>query len=247
MGVINQNSGTFNWFEQAPSAKLRKKIGAILETPNFYLYLSAYKNLEVVADIKNIPNVNIDSVLKTVNLFERKNDPVSTYSLGMKQRLALASALLGDPEVLVLDEPTNGLDPQGIADIREIIKKIANEGKTIIIASHILDEIEKICNHVAVIKNGVLITAGHIKEVLSKNDIMELSSNDLDKLESAIRDFPGIKDIIKEKDKIKLSVDENVKPENINKFLYEKGIILSHLYVSKKSLESIFLELVAEK
>ncbi|MBC7474435.1 MAG: ATP-binding cassette domain-containing protein, partial [Candidatus Sericytochromatia bacterium] len=150
LGVINSSSGDFRWFNSDEKTKSRKKIGAILETPNFYTYLSAYKNLQIVADIKGVDYQRIDTVLKTVNLFERKKDNFAGYSLGMKQRLALASALLSDPDVLVLDEPTNGLDPQGIADIREIIQKTAREGKTIIIASHILDEIEKVCTHVAV-------------------------------------------------------------------------------------------------
>lgn len=246
LGVTKSNSGTYKWFGTDAHTKNRKHIGAILETPNFYPYLSAYNNLKIVADIKNVSYERIDLVLKTVNLFERKNDPIVGYSLGMKQRLALSSSLLSDPDVLVLDEPTNGLDPQGIADIREVIQKIAKEGKTIIIASHILDEIEKICTHVAVIKKGNLITSGPIQSVLSKDDIIELSSSDLSQLESALENYPGINKITRAGSKTLLSISRNVSTEEINKFLFEKNITLSHLVLASKSLEETFLELTAE-
>ncbi len=247
LGIINANSGSYKWFEKEPTNEARKKIGAILETPNFYPYLSAVKNLEIVADIKNVSYKNIEDVLSTVNLSERKNYPVSTYSLGMKQRVALASALLSDPEVLVLDEPTNGLDPQGIAEIREIVQKIVKKGKTIIIASHILDEIEKICTHVAIIKKGNLIISGSINEVLSKDNRIEIISDNLDKLEHILKEYNGIKRIVKAGLKLELYVDDNVKSEEINKYLVENNIYLSHLVLSRQSLEETFLELTSEQ
>ncbi len=246
LGVIRANSGNFKWFGENPRPQSRKRIGAILETPNFYTYLSAYKNLKIVADIKEIGYDRIEPVLKLVNLYERRNDPMSNYSLGMKQRLALASSLVADPEVLVLDEPTNGLDPQGIADVREVIQKTAKEGKTIIIASHILDEIEKICTHVAVIKKGNLLASGNIHDVLSKDDKIEVAADDLNMLENILKDFKGVKNIVRAGKKVVLSVDSSVEPTELNQFLFENKIILSHLSVSRKSLESTFLELTAE-
>jgi ABC-type multidrug transport system ATPase subunit len=246
LGVINANQGDFSWFGERKSSGNRKRIGAILETPNFYTYLSAVNNLKIVADIKEVSYDRIDPVLKLVNLYDRRNDPMSNYSLGMKQRLALASSLLADPEVLVLDEPTNGLDPQGIADVREVIQKTAREGKTIIIASHILDEIEKICTHVAVIKKGNLLASGSIQNVLSKEDKIELMAADLNKLESVLSGYNGIKGISREGSKVIISITDTVEPDALNKYLFESGVILSHLSVSRKSLESAFLELTAE-
>lgn len=246
LGVINANKGNFSWFGEKPNAKSRKRIGAILEAPNFYTYLSAIKNLQIVADIKEVSYDSIEPVLKMVNLFERRNDPMSNYSLGMKQRLALASSLLADPEVLVLDEPTNGLDPQGIADVREVIQKTAKQGKTIILASHILDEVEKICTHVAVIKKGNLLASGIIQNVLSKEDKIELAADDLNKLENVLEGYSGIKNISREGNKVIISITDSVSAAGLNKYLFEKGIILSHLSVSRKSLESTFLELTAE-
>ncbi|MFN8670503.1 MAG: ATP-binding cassette domain-containing protein [Candidatus Sericytochromatia bacterium] len=246
LGIINQDSGSYKWFEKEPSKESRKKIGAILETPNFYPYLSAVKNLQIVADIKNVPYKNIDEVLKTVNLLERKNYASSTYSLGMRQRLALASSLLADPDVLVLDEPTNGLDPQGIAEVREIVQEIVKKGKTIIIASHILDEIEKICTHVAVIKKGNLLVSGSIQDVLSKDNKIEVASDNLNLIEENLKAYKGIKRIVRAGIKLELYVENDVKSEDINKYLVEKNIYLSHLVLSRQSLEKTFLELTAE-
>jgi ABC-2 type transport system ATP-binding protein len=165
MGVVNPTAGEFRWFNEAPTPGIRRKIGAVLEHPIFYPYLSGLKNLELNAMIKKCPAENIPRVLEIVELTERQNDKYKTYSLGMKQRLAIASALLNDPTVLILDEPTNGLDPMGIAEIRNLIRKIAANGKTIILASHLLDEVQKVCTHFCVLKRGVLVHAGPVDDV----------------------------------------------------------------------------------
>ena len=158
LNVVNKTSGNFSWFNGKLSThQALKKVGAIIERPNFYPYMTAVQNLELVCKIKEIPTTKIEEKLKTVNLFHRKDSKFSTYSLGMKQRLAIASALLNDPEILILDEPTNGLDPQGIHEIREIIKNIASQGTTILLASHLLDEVEKVCSHVVVIREGITL------------------------------------------------------------------------------------------
>src|SRR5687768_1881231 len=164
MGVVNPTAGSFKWFNEEPTHHVRKKIGAVLEHPIFYPYLSGQKNLELNAMIKQCPPQNIANVLETVEMTERRNDKYKTYSLGMKQRLAIASALLNNPTILILDEPTNGLDPMGIAEIRELIKKIAQNGKTIILASHLLDEVQKVCTHFCVLKKGNLVHTGPVND-----------------------------------------------------------------------------------
>src|SRR6188508_365069 len=151
MDILKPTSGSYRLLDETPTEVQRRQIGTLLETPNFYHYLSAVRNLKIAAAIKGRGHDDIDHVLEVVNLTHRKNSAFSTYSLGMKQRLAIGSALLGNPDVLVFDEPTNGLDPVGIAEIRSLIKQLAQDGKSIIMASHLLDEVEKVCTHVAIL------------------------------------------------------------------------------------------------
>src|SRR6195952_684835 len=171
MDILRPTSGGILLFGETPTNLHRKRIGTLLETPNFYHYMSAVDNLKIAAAIKGIENPDIDGVLKQVNLYERRASKFQTFSLGMKQRLAIASCLLGDPEVMVFDEPTNGLDPVGIAEIRDLIRKIASEGHTIIMASHLLDEVEKVCTHVAIMKKGELLVTGSVQEIMSNDDM----------------------------------------------------------------------------
>ncbi len=243
LDIIPQNSGTYKWFEQEPSHKLRKKIGAILETPNFFGYLSAERNLRISADIKEVPYSDIDRVLKIVDLFERRKDKFKTFSLGMKQRLAIGAALLGNPEILLLDEPTNGLDPQGIAEIRELILMVAKQGVTIILASHMLDEVEKVCSHVAIIKKGTLLVQGKVDEILCNEDMLELKADDMDELHRVMKEYPVIADIKKELDKYVVKLSRKLSNGEINSYFFSKGIALTHLASKKKNLEMQFLEM----
>lgn len=243
LDVIPQEAGTFQWFEKDSNYLNRKKIGSLLETPNFYPYLSAKKNLQIVAQIKGVPYAEIDGVLKTVGLLDRKNDNFNTYSLGMKQRLAIASALLGNPEVLLLDEPTNGLDPQGIAEIRNLIQAVAEKGLTIILASHMLDEVEKVCTHVAILKKGVLLVQGKVDEILSEDSMIELMAENTDALLQALRENPLIIEIKKELDKIVIKLSKPVSNAEINQYLFQNGVTLTHLVAKKKNLEKQFLEI----
>ncbi|MBK6266014.1 ATP-binding cassette domain-containing protein [Marivirga sp. S37H4] len=246
LGVTQKDSGEYEWFSQKPEASQRKKIGAILESPTFYPYLSGIQNLRVVCKIKDVHDSRIEEVLKQVGLFERGNSPFKTYSLGMKQRLAIASALLSDPEVLILDEPTNGLDPQGIAEIRELILTIADSGKTIILASHLLDEVQKVCSHFAVLKNGKKIFSGSVAESLSGNDGVEISSGDLARLEQLAQDFSGVKQIRKNNlSRLEVQFENHVDIINFHEYLIENGIVLNHLAYINKSLEKQFLELLS--
>ncbi|PKL75827.1 MAG: ABC transporter ATP-binding protein [Candidatus Melainabacteria bacterium HGW-Melainabacteria-1] len=247
LGVIHPDQGSYSWFGAPPPHHLaRRRIGVLLETPNFYPYLSAEKNLAVVAAIKGCGTTRIEPVLKQVGLWERRKSAVSTYSLGMRQRMALAAALLPDPDVLVLDEPTNGLDPQGIADVRRIIQDIGLEGKTIILASHILDEVEKICTQVAVMKQGQLLAAGDIGEVLRPEKRIMVGSEDLNALREALAAYPGINAIRPQGPLLELSVTDTVDPGALNHWLFGKNIHLSHLQIQRKGLEETFLELVAD-
>jgi len=246
LGVINSDEGHYQWFNGPNSKKDRKKIGAILEQPIFYPYLTAKKNLQIFADIKNIPHSDIDRVLKIVDLFDRKGDKFRTFSYGMKQRLAIASALLGQPEVLIFDEPTNGLDPKGIAEIRELIIQIANQGITILLASHLLDEVQKTCSHVAVLQKGQKLFAGKVNDVLNLSDSLELDSNNRDLLELVLKEHKKVIEVKKENDKVIIKLEEEFSPAALNEYLFGKGIILSHIAMRKKSLEQQFLELLED-
>ncbi|MDF9796156.1 ABC-type multidrug transport system ATPase subunit [Catalinimonas alkaloidigena] len=245
LDVVTKDSGTFQWFGQPPSTEVRKQIGAILETPTFYPYLSAVQNLKVVATIKSVDHKRIEQVLKTVGLLERKDDAFRHYSLGMKQRLAIASALLADPQVMILDEPTNGLDPQGIAEIRQLIIEIAGRGKTIILASHLLDEVQKVCSHFAILKRGKKIYSGSVAEVLHGSDTVEVAATDMEQLQKIAAEFPHTKAIVRENGHLKLQLDQGQNSGDLNRYLVEKGMIISHLRQQTKSLEKQFLELLA--
>jgi ABC-2 type transport system ATP-binding protein len=247
LSTINPTSGEWYWFgKKGTDSDTLKKIGAIIEQPNFYPYLSAEKNLKIVAEIKGTPYTRIDEVLKTVGLFERRKDTFKTFSLGMKQRLAIASALLNNPEVLILDEPTNGLDPEGIIQIREIINNIAKLGITIIIASHLLDEIEKICSHVIVLKEGNSIYCGRVDEMTNNKGYFELKADNNAQLLKILEELQWFSSLKQDGDIIKAQIqtDVSVSASALNQKLAEKGIYLSHLTKKKVSLETQFLELV---
>jgi ABC-type multidrug transport system ATPase subunit len=244
MGVVNPTGGDFTWFGEQPSNRVRKKIGAVLEHPIFYPYLSGQKNLELNAMVKECPPDNIPHVLELVELTARKDDKYKTYSLGMKQRLAIASALLNDPTVLILDEPTNGLDPMGIAEIRELIKKIAANGKTIILASHLLDEVQKVCTHFSVLKRGNLVHTGPVGMVGAGEETVEVFADTAD-LYDILMNFSGANTIHRDNGSFQVSLREGFHSKDLNQFLFEKGVIASHLVTKKKSLEKQFLEILA--
>ncbi len=244
LDVLNADSGSFEWFGKSPEKSSRKKIGSLLETPNFYPYLSARQNLSIVCKIKEVNESEVDRVLSIVDLISRADSKFKTFSLGMKQRLAIASALLGDPEVLVLDEPTNGLDPQGIAEIRTMILDLAAAGKTLIMASHILKEVKKICSHVAVLKLGNLLTFGPIQTVLNNQEQVFVSSENLDILSLTLSQIDGVSGINQVDGKIYLMLSEGKTSADLNKSLFDKGIVVSEIGIQKSDLESNFLELI---
>jgi ABC-type multidrug transport system ATPase subunit len=246
LDVINATSGTYEWFSNYKKKENRQKIGSTLETPAFYPYMTGVQNLKVVADTKNIGYDNIGYVLGEVGLAERKDYRYRTYSLGMKQRLAVASALLCDPRVMVLDEPTNGLDPQGIAEIRDVIKKASGKGKTVILASHLLDEVQKVCTHFAVLNFGQIIYSGKVNDVSREQQIVEVGSTVAGRLEEIIKKFPGILKYEKEDEKMVVTLKADSSIADLSKFLFSNNIILTHLVVRKKSLEQQFLDILNE-
>lgn len=244
LDVVAQDSGTFSWFGNAPGTNARNRIGSILETPNFYPHLNAVDNLKVTALIKDISFDQIDDVLRKVNLYERRHSRFRTYSLGMKQRLAIANALLSDPEVLVLDEPTNGLDPQGIMEIRQLIHELAHRKKTIIIASHLIDEIEKVCTHVAIMKKGNLLQYGPVSDILSNESRIEIAAEDMEALKQLLEKQLFVKSITRQKDVWLLTLNREVEIAEISKILQEKQMYPTHLNKVKKRLEEQFFEIV---
>ena len=244
--VINQTSGEFEWFGAPSNQNTRKRIGAILEHPIFYPYLTGVQNLKIVCDIKEVPYSRVEECIKQVGLDERKDSKFKTYSLGMKQRLSIASALLCDPEVMILDEPTNGLDPQGIAEIRDLIIDIANSGKTIIIASHLLDEVQKVCTHFCVLQRGKLIHTGLVEDV-GKGDMLVEVKADTEDLQTVLEASGMSSSVKRELDKYTMTMHNGYSAAEINKYLFEKGITAKHLVVKTKSLEKQFLEILAEQ
>jgi ABC-2 type transport system ATP-binding protein len=248
LNIVNKTDGNYHWFDGTGTThQALKKVGAIIERPNFYPYMSAGQNLDLVCKIKNVSNHKINEKLKIVGLLDRKDYKFSTFSLGMKQRLAIASALLNDPEILILDEPTNGLDPQGIHQIREIIKKIAANGTTILLASHLLDEVEKVCTHVVILRKGKSLYSGSVEKMFASHGFFTLQSDDLNLLRTVLEGHTSIGDIRIEGIQLVAYLKEPLNGAELNKILFEKGINLSYLVHRKESLEEQFLELTKSK
>ncbi|MAP53774.1 ABC transporter ATP-binding protein [Altibacter sp.] len=244
LNVVNKTSGTFHWFDgKGTTHEALKKVGAIIERPNFYPYMTAVQNLELVCKIKEVDASKVEEKLEIVGLLERKNSKFSTFSLGMKQRLAIASALLNDPEILILDEPTNGLDPQGIHQIREIIKRIASEGTTILLASHLLDEVEKVCTHVVILRKGKSLYVGSVDSMNASHGFFTLQSADMAALQTTLEGNSNFGTLKREGELLIAYLNVPMDSAELNRFLFDKGIVVSHLVKRKESLEEQFLEL----
>lgn len=247
LGITHPSSGYFQWFEGHREPPPKQRMGALLETPNFYPYLSAQENLRIVATIKGLHNPDYKAVLQKVQLWERSSYAFKTYSLGMKQRLAIASALLCEPEVLILDEPTNGLDPQGIAEVRSIIQSIAQQGITVVLASHILAEVEKICDHVAVLRQGKLLYDGPVEKMVPHGKQLELIHPEGDRLRKALQTYPGITKVESQGKQTLALLEENTSPAQVNKFLAQQDLFVDHLYLRQTNLEEEFLKLIQSR
>jgi ABC-2 type transport system ATP-binding protein len=248
LNVVNKTSGEYSWFDgKVETHEALKKVGAIIERPNFYPYMTAKQNLELVCKIKNIDYSKVQEKLALVGLVEREDSKFSTFSLGMKQRLAIASALLNDPEILILDEPTNGLDPQGIHQIRDIIRLIASQGTTILLASHLLDEVEKVCSHVLVLQKGKILYSGTVDGMTANEGYFELQSDDNETLKTVLSSHPAIEKVVFEEGKVLVYLKNPLEASALNRYLFEKNIFLNHLVKRKTSLEDQFLELTKNK
>lgn len=243
LDILRQDNGSYTWFGGKYGDKNRLKIGSILETPNFYPYMDASQNLDIVRQIKNVDTVDYKGLLELVNLAHRARSPFRAYSLGMKQRLAIAATLIGDPEVLIFDEPTNGLDPQGIAEVRGILKRIADKGHSVIMASHILDEVEKICSHVAILQKGKLLTSGPIGGIINNDMTVEVASPDMLFLKSVLSSKMYVKSVESHKDWIECTVGEDINVEQFSRELFEAGVVPTRLVARKRRLEEEFLEI----
>lgn len=248
LNVVNKTSGAYSWFGgHAETHEALKKVGAIIERPNFYPYMSAYDNLRLVCKIKGVPLAKIEEKLTLVGLWERRDSKFRTFSLGMKQRLAIASALLNDPEILILDEPTNGLDPQGIRQIRDLIRLIASQGTTILLASHLLDEVEKVCSHAVVMRNGKVLYNGTVTGMLSSDGFLELQAPDTASLKEVVAQHPAVIKTEESEGKLFIYLNAPLEPWEINKYLAEKGVYLNHIVKRTHSLEEQFLKLTGNQ
>jgi ABC-2 type transport system ATP-binding protein len=244
LNVVNKTSGEYFWFNGAMETHdALKKVGAIIERPNFYPYMTAQQNLELVCKIKGAPHSKVEEKLTLVGLIDRKDSKFRTFSLGMKQRLAIASALLNDPEILILDEPTNGLDPQGIHQIRELIKTIAARGTTILLASHLLDEVEKVCSHVLVLRKGIILYSGRVDSMIEGRSFYELAAENMQALHEALKRYPETDSTSEVEGRIVLHTTKTIAPSEINRFLVSNDIYLTHLVCRQNTLEEQFLEL----
>ena len=243
LGILKSSGGSFTWFEDQYQGKHNLKIGSILETPNFFPYLDADQNLEIVRQIKMSNEENFDDLLELVKLKGRRKSKFKTYSLGMKQRLAIAATLIGNPEVVIFDEPTNGLDPQGIKEVRSILTKIAQRGKTVIMASHILDEVEKICSHVTIIKRGKLLASGPVGAILSNDITIEIDAANREKLLAFLRSQEVLTNITESDKYIECNAPQDYGIDQLSQSIFSNGIVLTHLVKRKKRLEEEFLEI----
>ncbi len=244
LNVVNKTSGNFSWFGGDVSThNALKKVGAIIERPNFYPYMTAKQNLELVCKIKGVATTQVQKTLDTVGLLDRQDDTFKGFSLGMKQRLAIASALLNSPEILILDEPTNGLDPQGIHQIRGIIQKIASQGTTILLASHLLDEVEKVCTHVVVLSKGKSLYVGRVEQMNASFGFVTLQCSDMPGLKKVLEESTSFENIKQDAAYLVANLTQEMDAAKLNAFLFEKGITLSHLVQRKESLEEKFLAL----
>jgi ABC-2 type transport system ATP-binding protein len=245
LGIITPTRGSVSLFGGSGAAELhaaRQRIGATLETPNFYPYLSGWDNLRIVANVKGKTKKEMEEVLDIVGLAKRKRTKFKAFSLGMKQRLALAATMLGDPELIILDEPANGLDPEGMREVRHVIQELAERGKTIFLSSHLLWEVERTCTHVAIIKEGEIIRQDSVKEITAETILAGLRSDDLPALRRMVESFPGTVSARVAEDTVVAELAEE-DLAGLNHYLADRGVYVSHLALQQLTLEDVFMEL----
>jgi ABC-2 type transport system ATP-binding protein len=246
LGLVAPSAGHIELFGKkldGNSWPLLRRVGAIIEEPAFYPYLSGRDNLEVLSrSIGGVPKNKIDEVLKRVNLFERAKDRYSNYSMGMKQRLGIASTLLRDPELIILDEPTSGLDPAGTIEVRDLIPELANENRAVFLCSHLLHEVELVCNRVMIIKQGVMIADSTVRELVTQGQQLKIKVPDPRQASEVLKGLPWIKSVKIEDGHLIVDAPKDSAAQ-INQALAEHGIFASELVNQTVSLEDVFLQL----
>lgn len=248
MGIIKPTAGSFRLFGAGAPRDLlaaRARVGATLETPNFYPYLSGRDNLRIAAAIKGIGKARIEECLEIVGLRGRGKHRFRTYSLGMKQRLALAATMLNDPELIVLDEPANGLDPKGMKEVRDIIRLLADRGKTIFLSSHLLWEVERTCTHVSIVRKGRVVGTGTVAEIVGGEITAVVRAEDDEALRAALEAFPEATSVRASGDGLVVALASDDLAA-LNRYLAGQGIYVSHLARRHRSLEDAFMDLTGE-
>ena len=248
LGLISPTSGVIKVLDSTKPNEYLPKIGAMIEGPSFYPLLSGLANLKVLADLGGIPPKRAEELLRLVGLEDRAKSKFKTYSLGMKQRLGIAAALLPNPELLILDEPTNGLDPNGILEIRNLLKKLAEGGKTIFVSSHLLAELEAICDTVVMIKEGKILYSGSAKDLVGSKDSASIFIEpeyavDLTRLVKLL-EAGGYEFKVKGPE-IEVKGSTNISP-HLNRLAFENGITLKRISERKATLEETFFEMVSD-
>jgi ABC-2 type transport system ATP-binding protein len=244
LGLVRPTSGRAAVFGLPPgSPEGLARIGSLVEAPAFYPYLSGRDNLRVAARYAGVGEERVEAVLAQVRLSDRAEDRSSTYSLGMKQRLGVAAALLKDPELLILDEPTNGLDPAGMAEMREFIRSLGKGGRTVVLSSHLMGEIEQVSDRVGVIRDGALVAEGTVDELRGRAGLIVRAEpqSEAARLIGTLPDVEGVRSV----DGLLEVATDTARAAAINRALVEAGVAVSELYAQKASLEDVFLELTA--
>jgi ABC-2 type transport system ATP-binding protein len=242
LGLVRPSSGDAAVLGAPPgAAQALARIGSMVETPAFYPYLSGRDNLRVLARHADVPARRVDAVLDEVRLLDRAGDRSATYSLGMKQRLGVAAALLKDPELLILDEPSNGLDPAGMAEMRQLIRSLGSGRRTVVLSSHLMGEVEQICDRVGVIRDGALVAEGTVEQ-LRGNARLRVRAEPLGAAARVAEALPGVRHVDRNDDRLEVSADP-ASAAAINSALVHAGIAVSELTVARASLEDVFLEL----
>lgn len=242
LGLIRPTSGRATVLgEPLGSSVSLSRLGALVETPAFYPYLSGWNNLRVLALHAGIPTDRIGTALEQVDLSARARDAFKTYSLGMKQRLGVAAALLKDPELLILDEPTNGLDPAGMTEMRALIRRLGQGDRTVLLSSHLMNEVEQICDRVGVLHAGRLVAEGRVDELRGEGSL-RVQAHPIDQAQRVLSGLEGVTSVHAVDGALRIAAAP-VQAAQINRALVNAGIAVSELYAERASLESIFLKL----
>jgi ABC-type multidrug transport system ATPase subunit len=246
LGLVRPTSGRASILGAPPGTPQGlARIGAMVESPGFYPYLSGRDNLRVVARYAGVAEERVATVLGEVGLSARAGDRFSAYSTGMKQRLGLAAALLKDPNLLILDEPTNGLDPAGMAEMRNFIRSLGEDGRTVVLSSHLMGEVEHVSDRVGVIRGGSLVAEGTVEELRGRAGL-RVRAEPVAEAARLVAALPGVDKVTRVDGLLDVAVDTDRAPQ-INHMLVDAGIAVSELYPQKTSLEDVFLELTARK